>query len=77
MTAGKRNSSTDDLEMWSFIAMNLCKLRLACEYAQDVSAKFSKYMSQEDKVELKGLNEKQDALYWRYWEKLIKKIRGI
>jgi hypothetical protein len=77
MTAGKPNSCTDDLEGWSVIAINLCKLKMATEYAQDFSRKFTKFMDAEDRDEILALNIKYDGLYWKYWEKLIKKIRGI
>lgn len=77
MTAGKPNSCTDDLEGWSEIAVSLCKLKMATEYAQEFSKKFMRLMSPEEKIELVALNAKYDAFYWRYWEKLVKKIRGI
>ncbi len=67
----------DDIEGWNEIAMGLCQLKMATEYAQEFSKKLSRYMSAPDKIEIASLNSKYDAMYWKYWEKLIKKIRGI
>ncbi len=67
----------DDLEGWAEIADGLCRLKMASEYAHQFKQKFCKYMSEKDRVELSGLTTKFDTLYLKYWEKLVKKIRGL
>jgi hypothetical protein len=76
MTSDKR-LVVDDLESWSEMAIDLCKLKMACEYAQDFRRRCSKYMTKEDKVEMAKMNTRYDVMYWKYWEKLVKKIRGF
>jgi len=77
MMKAEYENSRDDIEKWSDIAIGLSKLKMSTEYAADFSLKFAKFMSKEDKIEMAALHAKYDVIYWRYWEKLIKKIRGI
>ncbi len=76
MTSGKQTFG-DDLEGWADVADSLCKLKMANDGASEFATKFSKYLSPADKVEIAALNTKYNAIYWKYWEKLIKKIRGL
>jgi len=71
------NHEEDDSKRWSEIALGLSRLNLAGEYAREFSKKFSRYLGPQDRMEMAGLCAKFDYLYWKYWEKLIKKIRGI
>ena len=75
--ASRAHSYGDDLESWAHIADGLCRLKMANEYAGQFGQKMGKYISKEDQVEMAGLSSKYDFIYWKYWEKLVKKIRGI
>lgn len=67
----------DDLESWSEIAHTLSKLKQCIEHGQEFSVKYSKYLNSEDRISVSDLNSKYDQIYWRYFEKFVKKIRGF
>jgi len=76
MTA-KKQLLGDDVEGWASIADALCRLKMATDYAAEFSEIYGKYMSTDDRVEMAGMNTKFNTIYYKYWEKLVKKIRGI
>jgi hypothetical protein len=67
----------DDLELWGEMAQALCKAKMSAEYAQEFLDSYSKFLSIGDKLESAAMVSRFNVLYLRYWEKLIKKIRGI
>lgn len=67
----------NDIPEWEAYASNLMRLKMCMEYAKDFMSRFSKQMSASDRVKLAEAGCKYDEIYWKYWEKLIKKIRGI
>lgn len=75
--SGENQVVRDDVDGWVVIADALCRLRLSTEYAQEFTKKFSKYMTKKEQPEMAALSSRYDAIYYRNWEKLIKKIRGI
>jgi hypothetical protein len=73
----KLQTHGEDFEGWVEIADALCRLKMATEYAQEFMDNISKFISVKEKMELVDLNNKYKFVYWKQWEKLIKKIRGI
>jgi len=69
--------SQDDLQHWSEMAQSLIHLKDLIEYGQQFSVKMSRYMSPDDRAAVAEMNVKYDFYYWKYFEKFIRKVRGI
>lgn len=67
----------DDLEHWAEIADGLCKIRMAQQWGIEFADRFKIFLTKEDQMELMSLNAKYASIYWRSWEKLVQKIRGL
>ena len=72
-----RSTNSERAEAFDKMATNLCKLKIATEYAQEFAKKFSSYLNAEEKTQIAQLNVQFDFFYYKQWEKLIKKIRGL
>lgn len=67
----------DELKEWASVADGLCKLKMGASFAHEFTDKYSKYLTHADRVEMASINSKYDQMFWKYWERLVRKIRGI
>ncbi len=66
-----------DLEIWTEEARNLSRLKDGIECCKEFLEKSSRNLSPTDRVELAKNNARNEAIFVRQWEKIIKKIRGL
>jgi hypothetical protein len=76
MNSGKQCVG-DDLESLSFISENLSSLKGCIHHAQHFASKFNRHLNAKDRVEIASLNARYDEIYWRLFEKFIKKVRAL
>jgi hypothetical protein len=70
-------ASGDDLEGLSFIAENLALLKQCIKCSQEFTAKFNRHLNHSDRLEMATIAARHDEIYWRLFEKFIKKVRGL
>jgi hypothetical protein len=67
----------DEVEILGENAMFLCRLKIATEGFQECQKKVSKFLEAKDRVELAKFNVKLDEMYYKYFERFIRKVRGL
>lgn len=72
-----KHDPQEEFELWSQMATHLMNLRMAIEHADSFMINFSRYLEPKDRVEMAKLGDSYDKLYWKYFQKFIKKVRGL
>lgn len=70
-------SGGEDLEGLSFVSENLSSLKSCISSAESFATKFSRHLNAKDRLEIATLNASYEQIYWRLFEKFIKKVRGL
>jgi hypothetical protein len=66
-----------DLEQWAEWASCLSRLKMSSDYAKEYLNKFKRNMTAQERIELGKISSSYDLIYFKQWEKLIRKIRGL
>lgn len=76
MNSGKQCVG-DDLESLSFVSEHLSMLKSCLHQSEEFSAKFNRHLNAKDRLEMATINARLGEIYWRLFEKFIKKVRAI
>lgn len=76
MNSGKQCVG-DDLESLSFVSEHLSMLKSCIQQSEQFAANFNRHLNAKDRLELSATNTRLSEMYWRLFEKFIKKVRGI
>ncbi|MFI5384039.1 MAG: hypothetical protein ACHQXK_07395 [Methanosarcina thermophila] len=66
-----------NLQSWSEDSSALHKLKECIDYAAQFRKKFGAYMNPKDRMELADISCRCDKIYWKYFNRLVKRIQGI
>ncbi|CAB4126762.1 hypothetical protein UFOVP80_55 [uncultured Caudovirales phage] len=67
----------EDIAKWEEIGHALFFLKTGIEYAEQYRSKCNRFLDHEDKVELAAMQVRYWNIYYKYFEKFIKKVRGM